>query len=238
MVRRQIARRGVADPRVLEAMATVPRERFVAPDLARWAYGDGPLPIPEGQTVSQPYVVARMVEALELSAGDRVLEVGTGCGYAAAVLACLAGAVFTVERHISLATEAQGRLSELGFRNVQVRHGDGTEGWPEHAPYDAVAVAAGGPRVPPALRDQLRPGGRLVIPVGRPEAQRLVRERRGPDGAFAREVLGRVRFVPLVGAGGWPDEAAGARAGATGVRAVPEDAGSLGALPFRHPVQD
>lgn len=204
MVRRQIARRGVSDARVLEAMATVPRERFVAPDLARWAYQDGPLPIAEGQTVSQPYVVALMVEALELSPSDRVLEVGAGCGYAAAVLAQVAGAVFTVERHASLAAEARSRLAELGYCNVRVRHGDGTEGWREHAPYDAVAVAAGGPRVPPALRDQLRPGGRLVIPVGSADGQRLVRERRGEDGSFAREELGRVRFVPLVGTQGWP----------------------------------
>lgn len=200
MVRRQIARRGVSDARVLEAMATVPRERFVAPHLASRAYYDRPLPILEGQTVSQPYIVALMAEALELSASDRVLEVGAGCGYAAAVLARVAGAVFTVERHASLAREARDRLAELGYRNVRVRHGDGTEGWPEHAPYDAVAVAAGGPRVPPALRDQLRPGGRLVIPLGDADGQRLVRERRGADGSFAQEELGRVRFVPLVGA--------------------------------------
>ena len=200
MVRRQIARRGVSDARVLEAMATVPRERFVAPHLASRAYYDRPLPILEGQTVSQPYIVALMAEALELSASDRVLEVGAGCGYAAAVLAQVAGAVFTVERHASLAEEARDRLAELGYRNVRVRHGDGTEGWPEHAPYDAVAVAAGGPRVPPALRDQLRPGGRLVIPLGDADGQRLVRERRGADGSFAQEELGRVRFVPLVGA--------------------------------------
>ena len=200
MVRRQIARRGVSDARVLEAMATVPRERFVAPHLASRAYYDRPLPILEGQTVSQPYIVALMAEALELSADDRVLEVGAGCGYAAAVLAQVAGTVFTVERHASLAREARDRLAELGYRNVRVRHGDGTEGWPEHAPYDAVAVAAGGPRVPPALRDQLRPGGRLVIPLGDADGQRLVRERRGADGSFAQEELGRVRFVPLVGA--------------------------------------
>lgn len=205
MVRRQIARRGVADPRVLEAMATVPRERFVAPDLARWAYGDGPLPIPEGQTVSQPYVVAWMAEALELSEDDKVLEVGTGSGYAAAVLARLAGEVFTIERHASLAAEAGDRLSALGARNVRVRHGDGTEGWPEHAPYDAVVVSAGGPAVPRALRDQLAPGGRLVAPVGeRREEQRLLRLRRGTDAVFTEEALGRVRFVPLVGAQGWP----------------------------------
>lgn len=200
MVRRQIARRGVSDARVLEAMATVPRERFVAPHLASRAYHDRPLPILEGQTVSQPYIVALMAEALELSASDRVLEVGAGCGYAAAVLAQMASAVFTVERHASLAEEARDRLAELGYRNVRVRHGDGTEGWPEHAPYDAVAVAAGGPRVPPALRDQLRPGGRLVIPLGDADGQRLVRERRRADGSFAQEELGRVRFVPLVGA--------------------------------------
>lgn len=210
MVRRQIARRGVADPRVLEAMAVVPRERFVAPKFARRAYTDGPLPIPRGQTVSQPYVVAWMAEALELSAGDRVLEVGTGCGYAAAVLACLAGPVFTVERHASLAAEARERLSELGYRNVTVRHGDGTEGWSEHAPYDAIVVSAGGPRVPQALRDQLKVGGRLVIPVGHGHVwQRLLRERRGINGDMRQEMLGKVCFVPLVGAEGWPAPRAG-----------------------------
>ena len=199
MVRRHIKGRGISDPRVLEAMAAVPREEFVGLSQARRAYADGPLPIGEGQTISQPYVVAWMAEAAEVAAGDRVLEVGTGSGYAAAVLARLADAVYTVERHAVLARGAAERLRELGCDNVRVRHGDGNEGWSEHAPYDAILVAAAGPVVPGALRAQLRPGGRLVIPIGgRWAAQRLIRERRGESGEFTREELGAVRFVPLV----------------------------------------
>ena len=200
MVRRHIAGRGISDGRVLDAMAGVPRERFVGADLAHRAYADGPLPIGRGQTISQPYVVAWMAEAAELGADDRVLEVGTGSGYAAAVLSRIAGSVYTVERHGALAAEAVERLRVLGYGNVRVRHGDGSLGWDEHAPYDAIMVAAAGPRVPKALRDQLRPGGRLVMPVGSQwGSQRLTLERRGGSGNFKREELGAVRFVPLVG---------------------------------------
>ena len=199
MVRRHIKGRGISDPRVLEAMAAVPREDFVEPGLERRAYADGPLPIGEGQTISQPYVVAWMAEAAEVAAGDRVLEVGTGSGYAAAVLGRLAEAVYTVERHAVLAKAAAARLRRLGCENVRVRHGNGSEGWNEHAPYDAIVVAAAGPDVPGALRAQLRRGGRLVIPVGgRWGTQRLIRERRGESGDFTREELGAVRFVPRV----------------------------------------
>lgn len=199
MVRRHIKGRGISDPRVLEAMAAVPREAFVGAVQARRAYADGPLPIGEGQTISQPYVVAWMAEAAEVGPGDRVLEVGTGSGYAAAVLGRLADAVYTVERHAVLARAAAGRLRELGCDNVRVRHGDGNEGWSEHAPYDAIVVAAAGPHVPGALRAQLRKGGRLIIPIGgRWATQRLIRERRGESGEFTREELGAVRFVPLV----------------------------------------
>ena len=199
MVRRQIRRRGISDPRVLEAMAAVPREAFVEPRLTRRAYADGPLPIGEGQTISQPYVVAWMAEAAEVAVGDRVLEVGTGSGYAAAVLGRLAESVYTVERHAALAKAAAGRLRGLGCDNVKVRHGDGNEGWGEHAPYDAILVAAASPGVPGALRGQLRTGGRLVIPVGgRWSIQQLIRERRAESGEFASEELGAVRFVPLV----------------------------------------
>lgn len=202
MVRQQIARRGIADPRVLDAMAAVPRERFVPPRMSGWAYGDHPLPIGKGQTITQPYVVALMAEAMELAPTDRILEVGTGSGYAAAVLGRIAAAVYTVERHASLARGARKRLAALACDNVRVRHGDGTLGWREHAPYDAISVAAGGPRVPAVLREQLRCGGRLVIPVGpRDGAQRLIRERRSGPSAFDREELGAVRFVPLVDAG-------------------------------------
>ncbi len=199
MLRRHIRGRGISDPRVLEAMAAVPREAFVDPGLVRRAYADGPLPIGEGQTISQPYVVAWMAEAAEVAAGDRVLEVGAGSGYAAAVLGRLAERVYTVERHAALARAAAARLRALGCDNVRVRHGDGNEGWREHAPYDAILVAAAGPGVPGALREQLRRGGRLVMPIGgRWATQRLVRERCGGAGEFTREELGAVRFVPLV----------------------------------------
>ncbi len=199
MVCRHIKGRGISDPRVLEAMAAVPREAFVGAVQARRAYADGPLPIGEGQTISQPYVVAWMAEAAEVGLGDRVLEVGTGSGYAAAVLGRLADAVYTVERNAVLAQAAAERLRELGCDNVKVRHGDGNQGWSEHAPYDAIVVAAAGPAVPGALRAQLRKGGRLVIPVGgRWATQRLVRERRRESGEITCEELGMVRFVPLV----------------------------------------
>ncbi len=207
MVDRQIAGRGVRDPRVLEAMRTVPREAFVPERLTEFAYDDSPLPIGEEQTISQPYVVAVMVEALELRPEDKVLEIGAGSGYAAVVLSRIGGEVYAVERHESLAREAGERLARLGCSNVQVRHGDGTLGWAEHAPYDAIVVAAGGPEVPQALLDQLGESGRLVIPIGPdPRTQDLVRVRHQPDGGFVRENLGPVRFVPLIGAQGWRDE--------------------------------
>ena len=207
MVDRQIAARDVRDERVLEALRTVPREAFVPERLAEFAYDDAPLPIGEEQTISQPFVVALMAEALEILPGDKVLEIGAGSGYAAAVLSRLAREVWTVERHPSLAREARERMERLGYRNVQVLDGDGTLGWPEHAPYDVIVVAAGGPEVPPALLDQLAPGGRLVIPIGPgPRTQNLVRVRRRQDGTVVREDLGGVRFVPLIGVQGWPEE--------------------------------
>lgn len=206
MVDTQIARRGVRDRRVLNALRTVPRERFVPERLAEFAYEDTPLPIAEEQTISQPFVVALMAEALELAPGDKVLEIGAGSGYAAAVLGQLAREVWAVERHESLAREAAERLAALGSENVHVVHGDGTLGLPEHAPYDGIVVAAGGPDVPPALLDQLAPGGRLVIPVGPdPRTQSLLRVRRTEQG-FVREDLGGVRFVPLIGEQGWGEE--------------------------------
>lgn len=210
MVDRHIRARGVADPNVLNAMETVPREAFVPPELADMAYDDRPLPIEAGQTISQPYIVAVMAESLALKATDRVLEVGAGSGYAAAVLAQIANRVFTVERHAELATTARDRLARLGYRNVEVRCGDGTLGWIEHAPFDAIVVAAGGPDAPPALLDQLAIGGRLVIPVGTGRAQELVRFTRDAKTDYRREDLGAVQFVPLIGAQGWaerPDDA-------------------------------
>src|SRR5262249_2665599 len=208
MVERQIAGRGVRDPAVLAAMRAVPRERFLPPDLEEFAYQDNPLPIEQGQTISQPFIVALMAEALRLSPHDRVLEIGTGSGYAAAVLARIASEVYTIERHEERTESATWLLARLGFDNVFVRHGDGTLGWPEHAPYDAIAVAAGGPRIPETLLAQLAPGGRLVIPVGAEKAQELVRVTRRADGTFEREELGGVRFVPLIGAEGWGAEPA------------------------------
>jgi protein-L-isoaspartate(D-aspartate) O-methyltransferase len=205
MVEGQIAARGVRDPAVLAAMRKVPRECFVSSAQADAAYEDGPLPIGEGQTISQPYVVAVMTEALRLRPGDRVLEIGTGSGYAAAVLAVIVADVYTIERIASLAERARARLAELGYANVHVRHGDGSLGWPEHAPYDAIVVTAGGPDVPASLLRQLAVGGRLVMPVGRlPHVQRLVRVVRTGEEAWDREGLEEVSFVPLVGAEGWP----------------------------------
>jgi protein-L-isoaspartate(D-aspartate) O-methyltransferase len=207
MVQAQLAARGIRDPLVLAAMGTVPREGFVARRQASLAYADLPLPIGEGQTISQPYVVAVMTEALGLARSDRVLEIGTGSGYAAAVLAEIAAEVYTVERLPRLAERARRRLGELGYGRVHVRTGDGTLGWPEHAPYDGIVATAGGPRVPPALLEQLALGGRLVMPVGSvPYDQRLVRVVRAAVDEYRREDLEAVAFVPLIGAQGWPDE--------------------------------
>jgi protein-L-isoaspartate(D-aspartate) O-methyltransferase len=204
MVRAQIAARGIRDPAVLGAFRAVPREAFLPSELHEFAYQDSPLPIEQSQTISQPYIVALMTAALELRPGDSVLEIGTGSGYAAAILGQIARHVYTIERHQELADLAAHRLAELGLHHVTVRHGDGSLGWPEHAPYDAIVVAAGGPGVPPALLDQLAPGGRLVMPVGEGrELQKLVRVTRQPDGSFASEDLEDVRFVPLIGAQGW-----------------------------------
>jgi protein-L-isoaspartate(D-aspartate) O-methyltransferase len=207
MVRTQIARRGIRDAAVLEAMRSVPREAFVPPEMAEFAYEDHPLPIGEGQTISQPYIVALMTAALRLAPHDRVLEIGTGSGYAAAVLGRIAREVYTIERHGALADAAAARLRALEFTNVHVLHGDGTLGWREHAPYDAIVVAAGGPKVPEALLAQLAVGGRLVIPIGEDKAlQTLVRVTRQADGRFTQEDLGDVRFVPLIGAHGWAED--------------------------------
>ncbi|HEX6385041.1 MAG TPA: protein-L-isoaspartate(D-aspartate) O-methyltransferase [Anaerolineae bacterium] len=204
MVERQLKARGIRDPAILEAMSIVPREHFVPASYRKYAYRDGPIPIPNRQTISQPYVVALMISALHLQPTDRVLEIGTGSGYAAAVLSRIVQAVYTVERHARLVQYARERLADLGYDNVWVHHGDGTLGWPEHAPYTAIIVAAGGPDVPPSLAGQLEIGGRLVMPVGRHRRQqKLVRiTRQGPD-EFTKKDLGAVAFVPLVGEEGW-----------------------------------
>jgi protein-L-isoaspartate(D-aspartate) O-methyltransferase len=199
MVERQLRRRGIRDPRVLEAFGSVPREAFVdAADQAS-AYDDRPLSIGAGQTISQPYVVAIMIEAVAPQAADRVLEVGAGSGYAAALLACLAARVYAVERQPRLAAAARERLTRLGCANVDLRAADGTQGLPEVAPFDVILVSAGGPAVPPPLIDQLTPGGRLVMPVGGRREQRLLRVTKSAVGTIDYEDLGAVSFVPLLG---------------------------------------
>lgn len=200
---RSLRAQGIRDERVLQAMGTVPREEFVPQELRSKAYLDKPLPIALEQTISQPYVVAWMLEHLQLQPGDRVLEVGTGSGYAAAVLSMLAKRVISVERHAELALEAAEKLRRLGY-SVEVVAADGTLGYPAAAPYDAILVSAGGPKLPPALQKQLAVGGRLVMPVGPYEEQQLWRVRRTASG-FRRMVLGSVRFVPLLGAQGWKE---------------------------------
>jgi len=204
MVERQIAARGVHDPRVLAAMRKVPREAFLPEPMRDLAYEDAPVPIAAEQTMSQPYIVALMAQALLLQGGDNVLEIGAGSGYAAAVLGEIAGHVTTVERIAALADAAAAKLAALGYGDVDVHRGDGTRGWPAAAPYDAIVVAAGGPQVPESLKAQLKIGGRLVMPVGADQhAQQLVRLTRLGSADFKREHLGDVRFVPLLGAEGW-----------------------------------
>ena len=208
MVTSQVARRGVTDPGVLEAMREVPREAFVGAGMEEFAYEDAPLPIAAGQTISQPYIVALMIEAAHIKPNDRVLDVGTGSGYAAAVLSRLAGKVFSIERHRKLADSARRVLNKLKYTNVEVRHGDGTLGWADASPFDAILVAAGGPEIPEALRQQLKIGGRLVIPIGEVGAiQELVKVVRDSEARFHEEDLGPVTFVPLVGEAGWAEPA-------------------------------
>ncbi len=204
MVQRQLVARGITDRQLLAAMGSVAREAFVPASLAEFAYDDSPLPIEAEQTISQPYIVALMAQALELSPNDRVLEIGAGSGYAAAVLSLISREVYAVERIGELAELARTHCRDLGYHNVHLLHADGTNGWPQHAPYEAIVVWAGGPSVPTALLDQLTIGGRLVIPVGdNPRLQTLVRIRRQEADRYEREDLGSVRFVPLIGDQGW-----------------------------------
>lgn len=208
MVRDQIQARGVTKAGVLDSMRLVPREAFVDAKLTEFAYEDTPLPIASEQTISQPYIVAQMVQSAEIASGDRVLEIGAGSGYAAAVISRIASEVHAVERHAGLARAARERLAALGYDNISVVEGDGTLGWPHHAPYDAIIVSAGGSSVPPALLDQLTIGGRLVIPIGAtPRVQRLLRITREAPDRYDEEDLGAVQFVPLIGVGGWQDGA-------------------------------
>lgn len=204
MVESQLRGRGIKDSRVLEAMQAVPRHLFVPPAVAAAAYADEPLAIGEGQTISQPYIVAAMTEALELTGSERVLEVGAGSGYQAAILSPLAREVIAVEARPMLARTARERLSQLGYSNVRVEIGDGTLGWPPGAPYDGILVAAAAPMVPPPLIEQLADGGRLVIPLGSAEHQELFRVRK-QAGRIVQQALFACRFVPLVGRHAWPD---------------------------------
>lgn len=204
MVEQQLRPRRIRDEAVLEAMATVPRERFVPEAFRDMAYDDGPLPIGHGQTISQPYIVALMCEALDPEPGDKVLEIGGGSGYAAAVLSRVVSRVVTVERLEPLCERARRSIADVGYDNVEVICGDGTRGWEAGAPYDGILVAAGGPDVPRSLKRQLAVGGRLVIPIGRdPGHQMLVRVTRLSEHEFETQDLGEVRFVPLIGEEGW-----------------------------------
>jgi protein-L-isoaspartate(D-aspartate) O-methyltransferase len=204
MVENQIRGRGVVSHRVLDAMRTVHRHEFVPEQFRADAYADNPLPIGEGQTISQPFMVGAMTEALALTGSERVLEIGTGSGYQAAVLALLAGEVITIENHESLAYAAQERLSRFGYANVNVHTGDGSLGFAADAPYDAVLITAAAPQIPPFVRSQLREGGHLVIPVGSQETQELVHARM-EDGHLRSRVLFDCQFVPLLGRYGWND---------------------------------
>ncbi|MFP5329334.1 MAG: protein-L-isoaspartate(D-aspartate) O-methyltransferase [Alphaproteobacteria bacterium] len=206
MVQRQIASRGITDPTILEAFRCVPREQFLSEEYRDLAYGDHPLPIEAGQTISQPYIVALMIKAAEIKPGDRVLEVGAGSGYAAAVMSRIASEVIAIERQGELVEIASERMRGLGYDNVRIVEGDGTRGWPEEAPYDAIVAAASGSHVPPPWVEQLAEGGRIVMPVGDPSwVQKLVKVTRGPAGKLITEDLGAVRFVPLIGEEGWSD---------------------------------
>jgi protein-L-isoaspartate(D-aspartate) O-methyltransferase len=206
MVQRQIDRRGIHDPKILEAFRAVPREKFMSEDYADLAYGDHPLPIEAGQTISQPYIVALMIQAAGIKPGDTVLEVGAGSGYAAAVMSRIAGKVIAIERQSELVKVATERMQRLGYDNVRIVEGDGTRGFADEAPFDAILAAASGSHVPPAWIDQLADGGRIVMPVGDPSwIQKLVKVTKGPGGKLITEDLGGVRFVPLIGEEGWAD---------------------------------
>jgi len=207
MAERQLRLRGIREPEILDAFRAVPREAFVSPAYAHIAYGDHPLPIEAQQTISQPYIVGLMIQAAAIKSGDTVLEVGSGSGYAAAVISRIAAKVVGIERQHELAEVSRERLARLGFDNVEIVEGDGTVGWPESAPYDAILAAASGSHVPQSLIDQLKRDGTLVMPLGgQGWVQKLVRVSRQADGSLSNEDLGAVRFVPLIGEDGWRDE--------------------------------
>ena len=204
MVERQLKRRGITEQRILDAFLAVPREAFVSGEYEHVAYGDHPLPIEAGQTISQPYIVGLMIQAADIERGDTVLEVGAGSGYAAAVISRIADKVIAIERQHDLVEVARERLERLGYANVRIVEGDGTKGWPDEAPYDAILAAASGSHVPKTLVEQLAPGGRIVMPIGDPGwVQKLVKVTKGPKGQLITEDLGGVRFVPLICEEGW-----------------------------------
>ena len=206
MVERQLRRRGITEKRILDAFLAVPREAFVSPDYAHAAYGDYPLPIEAGQTISQPYIVALMIQAAEIGPDDKVLEVGAGSGYAASVISRIARRVVGIERQHDLVDVARDRLRRLGYDNVEIVEGDGTRGWPEEAPYDAILAAASGSHVPPQWIKQLAPDGSIVMPVGEPGwVQQLIKVTKRSDGSLEQSDLGAVRFVPLIGEEGWSE---------------------------------
>ncbi|MGN6057540.1 MAG: protein-L-isoaspartate(D-aspartate) O-methyltransferase [Sphingomicrobium sp.] len=206
MVERQLKRRGITEESILNAFREVPREAFISDEYAHLAYGDHPLPIEAGQTISQPYIVALMIEAAAIDPGDNVLEVGAGSGYAAAVISRIAARVTGIERQHDLVEVARERLSRLGYDNVEIVEGDGTRGCRDHAPFDAILAAASGSHVPRPLVEQLAPNGRIVMPVGEPGwVQELVKVTKQEDGILKQENLGGVRFVPLIGEEGWKD---------------------------------
>ncbi len=202
----ELEKRGIVDRRVIGAMLDLPRHIFVEEAMADQAYSDGSLPIGEKQTISQPYIVAKMTQMLGLTGREKVLELGTGSGYQAAVLATLADRVYTVERIRPLALKARKALDSLGLLNVNLRIGDGTEGWAEEAPFDAILVTAGAPDIPQCLIEQLAPGGRLVIPVGDRSDQQLVLVKKGLDGALHKQEADGCRFVRLIGRNGWSED--------------------------------
>jgi len=207
MVERQLKRRGIAEQHILGAFLEVPREAFIAGNNVHLAYGDHPLPIEAGQTISQPYIVALMIQAAGIKPGDGVLEVGAGSGYAAAVISRIAGKVIGIERQHELVEIARERLQRLGYDNVEIVEGDGTKGWRDGAPYDAILAAASGSHVPRPLVEQLAPAGRIVMPVGGPGwVQQLVKVTKNDDGTLVQQDLGGVRFVPLIGEEGWKDD--------------------------------
>jgi protein-L-isoaspartate(D-aspartate) O-methyltransferase len=206
MVERQLKRRGITEKMIIDAFLEVPREEFVSSEYAHLAYGDHPLPIEANQTISQPYIVALTIQAAGIGLRDKVLEVGGGSGYAAAVISRIAGKVIAIERQHDLVEVARERLKRLGYDNVEIVEGDGTKGCPEQAPFDAIVAAASGSHVPKAFVEQLAEGGSIVMPVGEPGwVQELVKVTKGPGGKLIQQNLGGVRFVPLIGEEGWKD---------------------------------